>query len=412
MAAEIADVVVIGGGVIGASVACHLASAGMDVRLLERDGLSQATSAAGAGFVAPWAALSPGKGDEELLVERYGIEYYRQLSSDGYDIDFAANGMLWIAPDQTTWEQLVTLGPTEENAERRLIDAAQIEHLTGGAIRAEQVVGAISSPTGIQVSAGKAGPAMLARATLKDGAVHTRRPVSGIKAIGGKVTGVDTPTGAVACGAVVVAAGAWSNALLRPLGAYLPTIPLMTSRVTTEPLGIPATMPMLFLLGLSQSPLASFLWVRGQDGALIWGGHYEVPPRDAFVGKPVPERFDQIPIDGVLDCQQRAKSATRFMPSLGAYRSMTLAHGAPCFTPDQRALVGAVPGIDGLYAIAGDNEAGVTHAPGFGKVLADHIVSGESELTSMDSWRIDRFDGLNCDEDVAAAMAEMAGGAS
>ena len=59
-----------------------------------------------------------------------------------------------------------------------------------------------------------------------------------------------------------------------------------------------------------------------------------------------------------------------------------------------------------IRAIAGDNEAGVTHAPGFGKALADHVVHGSSELTDLEGWRIDRFEGAySCDEDVAAALA-------
>jgi glycine/D-amino acid oxidase-like deaminating enzyme len=403
---ESADVVVVGGGVMGSAVAVHLAALGIDVRLVERDGLSQGTSAAGAGFVAPWAAMT-GTGSEELEIERYATDYYAELAADGYDIDFAANGMLWVAPDDATWQYF---SGSETNDDRRPVEPAEVERLTGGAVRADGVVGAIHCPNGIQVAAGKAGPAMLTRAGLDEKFVHTRRPVTGLKVVGSRVLGVETATGTISCGAVVLAAGAWSNAVLRPLGAYLPAVPLMTSRVTTEPVGVPATMPMLFLLGLAESPMASFLWVRGQDGKLIWGGHYDVPPREAFVGKPVPERFDQVSIDGVRDCERRAETAARFMPALGSYRSMTLAHGAPCFTADGRALVGPVPGFEGLYAVGGDNEAGVTHAPGFGRVLADHLVAGHSELAGLEPWRIDRFgDELSTDEAVAAAIAGRTG---
>jgi sarcosine oxidase subunit beta len=238
------------------------------------------------------------------------------------------------------------------------------------------------------------------------GAVQTRCPVRGVNVKGGRVTGVETARGTIESDTVVLAAGAWSNELLRPLGVYLPAVPQVTSRIITEPLGVPETMPTLFLMGLTPEPGGTFLWVRGQRGALLWGGTYSRHPRNAFVGAPVPPRFDEVPIDGVLECRRLAGLAASFMPLLDSGQSLALKHGAPCYTPDRRGLVGPVPEIDGLHTMAGDNEAGLTNGPGFAKVLADHIVTGSSELASLDPWRIDRFgDRFRADAEVAEALA-------
>ncbi|MBS1883633.1 MAG: FAD-binding oxidoreductase [Actinobacteria bacterium] len=407
---ETADVVVVGGGVMGCSLALHLREAGAErVRVLERDGLFEGTSAAGAGFLALWGTFNPAQGEEELAVERYGIEYYRGLQESGHDVDFVHNGTLFVAAEDAGWEQIQSFAEGGEKAINVVIDAERVEALTDGVIAAAEIRGGVLQPIAGQVSTEKVGVAMRELLDEAGVVVETRRPVSALDLKGERSTGVQTPQGPIAADVVVLAAGAWSNGLLEPHGAYLPTVPQITSRIITEELGIPRTMPTLFLMGLTPEPGGTFLWLRRHHGALLWGGTYGIPPRNAFVGNPPPPRLDEVPIDGVLECQRLAAKASRFMPVLNRYRSLTLKHGAPCFTADTRALIGPVPGIEGLFAMAGDNEAGVTHGPGFGKALAETIVHGSNELADIEAWRIDRFEQpLRDDAAVAEAMAAAA----
>jgi sarcosine oxidase subunit beta len=79
------------------------------------------------------------------------------------------------------------------------------------------------------------------------------------------------------------------------------------------------------------------------------------------------------------------------MPDLPKVERMTASWGAPTYTADYRPLVGPVPGVQGLFAIAGCNEAGVTHAPGFGKVISELVLEGDARLTSIEPFRLDRF---------------------
>jgi sarcosine oxidase subunit beta len=411
-----ADAIVVGGGVQGLATAVQLLDNGVeDVRLLERDALCSGTSAAGAGFVGLWA-MAPPYDERELAVERYGIDYYRRLQERALDIGFAQNGLLFVAADEPTWNTVegtwrlrdhldrVTAARPGADPEPVEVSAERVEELTGGTVLARGVHRGAFQAAAAQVFAPKVGTALATRFVEDGGKIDARRPVTRLTVEDGRVRGVETPSGRVESDTVIVVAGAWTNELLRPLGIYLPFVPLLTSRIITEPLDVPVDMPVTFLVGVS--PTMPLLWLRSHEGALLWGGVYLDAPREALVDSTeLPERFDEIPIDGVQQCVRIAEQVSAYVPALARYRSMKLKHGAPCYTPDHRALVGAVPGVDGLWVLAGDNEAGLTHGPGFAKALADHIVRGDSELADLAAWRVDRFDGrYRTDEEVADAV--------
>jgi glycine/D-amino acid oxidase-like deaminating enzyme len=182
----------------------------------------------------------------------------------------------------------------------------------------------------------------------------------------------------------VVAAGAWANALLRPLGAFLPAAPLVAMRVVTEPLEVPDTMPTLMM---GEVPL----YAREERGGLLWSAAFEGAPRRMFLDADPPERFDPLPLDGYMSMSVNVRAAFAVIPRLAAARSATVSYGAPTFTPDGRALLGPVPEVEGLYAVAGCNEAGVTHAPGFGRLIAELLCAGTTSLCSIAPFAIDRF---------------------
>ena len=201
---------------------------------------------------------------------------------------------------------------------------------------------------------------------------------------GDRVTGVETPRGPLHAERVIVAAGAWTNALLASIEVRLPVVPLVAFRVVTEPLGVPATMPTIMI---GEVPM----YLREYDGALLWGMHYRADPRFRFVEEAVPERFDQLPLDGLAEAEARAATAFDVFPSLAASRSRTVAFGAPTFTPDQRPCLGSVGALEGLYVATGCNEAGVTHAPGYGRLLAELLTTGRPSCAPSTRSIPDRF---------------------
>jgi sarcosine oxidase, subunit beta len=403
---ELADAIVVGAGIFGSSAALHLAQFGAgEVWLLDRDGVAQATSAAGAGFVDAWAAGSNGElGADYLAVENYGLTFYEELGAEDGSVEFRRNGMLWLAKDEEQWKRLMPIVGNDE-VDTKVLEPAEIEALTP-IVAASGVVRGVLHPGGGQVSAPGASRAIAARFAHVGGHLAVRRPVTALLVDGHRVRGVDTLHGRILTDTVVLAAGAWTNALLRPHGVFLPMVPLVVSRVVTEPLDVPLDTPPMFVPGVAGGEGEfGYFYLRGERGRLLWGAHAEAPPRHLFVDAPVPERFDQLPLDGVDEIHQAAKRAAAVVPLLARFRSLTVAHGAPCYTPDNRSFVGEVPGIEGLFVLAGCNESGVTHAPGFGRVIAERIVQGDGELAALTSWRLDRFgDDFHTEQDVVERL--------
>ncbi|GEM35563.1 FAD-dependent oxidoreductase [Nocardia ninae NBRC 108245] len=369
-------------------MALHLIEAGAGrVRLLERDGLFQGTSAAGAGFLASWTPFAA-----EQAVTGYSLDYYARLQADGHDIDLRRNGILSLDARASSLQEVSDSG-AEYGEQATVLDAAEVEALTHGLVKGSGISGGLFEPGGAQVFAPKVGAALAERLHRHPLVVHARRPATALRTRGDRIVGVETATGTIDCAAVVVAAGAWSNELLAPLGIFLPTAPQVTSRIITENLDLPGTLPALFLSGLiPEDPEGgTLLWVRRHDGGLLWGGTYDTYPRNILLDTPMPERFDEIPYDGVRELLRVAARADTVMPALARQSSIMVKHGAPCYTPDWRALVGPVAAVEGLYALTGDNEAGFTHGPGHAKVLTDLLLHGTSDLTPADDWSPDRF---------------------
>jgi sarcosine oxidase, subunit beta len=392
---DTADVVIVGGGIMGMSLALHLLQAGArNVRLLERGDLFEGTSSAGAGFLGPWSVMTPLHGTESkmLPIELYGLQFYADLHAAGYDIDYRRNGVLWVTASEGAWLDDKDEPWLAADPDSAVLRPDEITKLTGGVVLGDRVQSGLYMPNGAQVTTVKVGAALAHRITELGGVIETRRPVTGVRVHGGRALGVDTPAGPVDCGTVVLAAGAWSGALLSEVGFFLPAFPQVVSRIITEPIGIPETLPTLMLFGtLPDEPDGGpILWARWHDGGLLWGGHYTTHPRDMLVDAPVPDRLDDLPIDGVLEDQRVARAAS-YMPALSQSASLSFTHGAPCYTSDLMPLVGAVPGVDGLYAIAGDNELGITQGPGYGKALAEQIAAGSSDFVDLHPWRLDRF---------------------
>jgi glycine/D-amino acid oxidase-like deaminating enzyme len=215
---------------------------------------------------------------------------------------------------------------------------------------------------------------------------------------------VATEQGDIDTDTVVVATALWSNALLRTIDTRLPYAPLGAMRVTTEPIGVPGTCPMLFF------PEQSHAWLREERGGLLFGGALGGSFRDALLGvESPPDRLEQAPEDGVTQTRRLGEALGAMLPVLSQYRDFNTAWGTPCYTTDGRALLGGVPGYDGLYVMTGDNEAGITHAPGFGRAMAELITTG-NPFVDIAAFEVGRFgDTFASEVEVATAMRDADG---
>lgn len=387
--AERANAIVVGGGILGASAAVHLAEADIgDVVLLERDGLAQGTSNAGAGFIGMWGAGYIAEWEmEELEIEEYSVSLYDRLAQEGLDLGFKRNGNLWVTTTEESWKaHIEPLVAHPRVSDKRVLEPDEVEEIAG-VISPAGILRGFLHPSGGYVSAPRATHALAERFRQLGGRIELRRPVERVIVEHGRVAGVETSHGRIETETVVVACGAWSNHLLADHGIWLPMVPLVASRIITEQLNLPRTMPTIMI------PEFAFIWLREEEGALLWGCDYNCFPHTAFVETSAPERFDQLPLDGILYTQQVGIQAAGAIPVLHRYRSMRVAHGTPCFTPDKRGLVGGVGGIDGLYVMGGCNEGGISHGPGWGRLIAELVAAGVPTNSLADAFSPGRFEG-------------------
>jgi glycine/D-amino acid oxidase-like deaminating enzyme len=394
------QVIVVGGGVLGASAALHLVRQGAQVTLLDGKAVASGTSNAAGGFLNEWAAGAfPTWGDEELAIERYGLEFYSSLADEGADLDYVQTGAIWLATTPETWASFVR--PLAEHPgveDRQRLEPQEVEYLTSSVIPARGVVGALLHPRGIRITAPKAARAMVDRFREAGGQLREHTPVTALLSEHGRVTGVRTADGALGADLVVVAAGAWSKLLLRTAGYDAPMVPFTATRIISQPVGLPRTLPMILFGEFS------FLWLRENEGRALWGCEYEVSPRYDFIASDDPE-LDTISGGAVKRTLEITRAAATAIPVLSEVRALAVSHGLPCYTSDLRGLIGPVPGLEGAFLVGGDNQAGVTHAPGYGRLAAESILDSESTLTDLTPFRLDRF-AENSPNAIAAAAAE------
>ena len=213
-----------------------------------------------------------------------------------------------------------------------------------------------------------------ARAAAKRGvSIHTASPVTAIDRRGDDFI-VRTPRGAITCGRVVNAAGAWSPEVAKLVGVTLPNRPARHEIMSTEPLK-PFLKPMVSVL---ESGLYFSQSLRGE----VVGGISLPDPPETTINLGSRLRF----------LQQMADGLCRVMPLLGDVKVVRQWAGPYDLSPDANPIVGQAPGVPGFYLCCGFRGHGFMMAPVIGKYYALHLL-GESNHALFDTWRADRFDG-------------------
>lgn len=384
------DVVIVGAGIQGASAAHHLHARGAGrVALIDVGGPANGTSGAGGGFVGAWAAGYAQFWDHnELRLEQYGIGFFRDLAAAGAHFGMRADGNLFVATTDEgveRWVEPVLSHPLAPEGVRAL-SGQQTSDITGGMLSADAVLLSVLHPDGIQISAPAATRVLVEQVRGAGVSVLANTLVTGVHVVDGRAGGVQTNDGVLTAGQVVVAAGAWTADLVARVGVDLPVARIVASRVVSAPSGVHATSPTIMV------PDHYGLWIREHHGGLTWGNGDGYAPLvdvggELEVGQP---RFPQL-IDALLD--RMAAPMARLVPQHDTSVERWL-QGVPCMTVDRRFLVGETPEVPGLFVMAGDNEAGVTHGPGLGRLLADLVLDGGTSWVDASRYAPDRFAGL------------------
>lgn len=371
-----AEVVVVGAGVIGASVAWHLTSLGVsDVLVLDRgQGPGEgSTGRATGGFRAQFGTSI----DVRLsLLSREKLRRFRD--EVGADPGYRPCGYLWIARDDAELKALSAaqrVQRAEGLAEARMVAPGEIGEINP-AIGLAQVAGGAFCP-----SDGFIRPLEILRGYL-DGA---RRRGAEVR-FGAAVRGVRRgPTGLIAsvavggeeiaCGTVVNAAGAWAAEIGRLAGVDVPVAPLRRQvACTVASAALPETMPMTIWPG-------DGFHLRVRDGRVLL--LQPSPGSDDPFGTEVEEAW----IDGV-----RRVAAERVPPMAGvAIDRARCWAGLYEMSPDGHAILGRAPGCDNLVLVNGSSGHGVMHAPALGALAAESIVHGAARSLDVHELRPSRF---------------------
>ncbi|MTD16440.1 FAD-dependent oxidoreductase [Nakamurella sp. YIM 132087] len=369
------DVAVIGGGVMGTSIAARLAENGASVALLEKQTLGCGSSAKPiGGFRAQFSdetniALGLRSLTEHLLPfrRRYGV-----------DIDLVQCGYLFLLTDEQQVEGYAAAAALQRSmgVDSAVVDPAEVHRLNPYVPAGSVLAGQFSPMAGHLRPAGMIrGFADLAR---RHGAtMHEYTPVSGITAAADGEALLHTPAGEMRAGAVVIAAGAWSGEVGALAGIDLPVRPLRRQLAFTAP-GAAGTPPLIpFTLDAATT---GYFHNVGPD-RLLFG----------FADQAEPEGFGTDWDEGWL-AGFRAFAAER-APELAAMPVESGWAGLYEMTPDRNAVIGEATGgaFRTLYA-AGFSGHGVLQSPAVGEVVAD-LYAGRAPFTDVSRFSADRFSG-------------------
>ncbi len=371
-----AEIVIIGGGIIGCSVAYHLARLGRrDVLLLERKKLTSGTTWHAAGLVR--AMLYSGN---LTKLAKYTTELYRTLEKEtGQATGFKQNGSISIATNVERWDEL-RRGASMARAfgvPAEPIDARRTQELWP-LMNVEDVVGSIWFPQDGQTNPADTAMALAKGARQGGARILEDCKVTGIVVKNGRATGVRTEQGDVTADVVVNCAGMWAREVGQWAGANVPLHACEHFYIVTEPMGVPSNLPVM-------RNMDACAYYKEDAGKLLVGAFEPKAKPWGMDGIPEDFCFDELPED-FPHFEPILEGAVHRVPRLAEVGIRKFFNGPESFTTDQRYLLGPAPELANFFVAAGFNSIGIQSAGGAGMVLAEWIVNGHPPF---DLWDVD-----------------------
>ncbi len=370
------QVVIIGGGIVGCSLAYHLTRLGWtDIVLLERKELTCGTTWHAAGLVGQLRATK-----NMTMLAQYTSGLFATLEEEtGQATGFKQNGSLSVAPDAERFEEL------KRGASMAKCFGLEVEVITPAEARElyplldiDDLAGAVFLPKDGQTNPIDVTQALARGAKMRGAEIVENAGVTAVLQKNGRVTGVSTAQGDIAAEIVVNCAGLWGRRVGLMAGVHVPLYASEHFYIVTEDLGLPPDLPVL------RDP-SGWIYAKEDAGKMLVG---------CFEPKSKPRPLDTIPEDFSFGkfpedwehFEPAMLNAIKRIPKLEEAGIQLFFNGPESFTPDDRYLLGEAPELKNFYVAAGFNSIGIQSSGGAGKVLAEWIVNGHPP---MDLWDVD-----------------------
>jgi sarcosine oxidase subunit beta len=372
---QTAEVVIVGGGIVGSSVAYHLAVAGCtDVLVIERE-THQGKGSTGKSMGGVRAQFAT---TVNIQMSLYSIPFYDGFEErTGYPSGYRPQGYLFLATQPSHLDYLRT------NQERQkalglknvcMVPAEEIRRQYP-LLRGDDIVGGCFCSSDGFVDPHSAMTGFMKRAQESGTRLWRETAVTGIRREGDRIAAVETTRGLVATRIVVNAAGAWAAEVGRMADVDIPVEPLRRMLVPSEPFDqYPHSAPMTIDMsnGFHFRPESLGFLLAWNDPEEKSSYRTDFDP--AFVEKVLLRAANRVPVFESLPINPKRAWA-------GLYE----------MTPDHHSILGPVPELSGLYLANGFSGHGVMHAPATGKILADLILQGSTKLIDVETLSLRRF---------------------
>lgn len=378
---DIADAVIIGGGIIGLSIAFHLAELGTSkVIVVERNTIASGATSHATGGIRQQFTSEP---QVRLSVE--SVQFYERFAERvGQPLEFRQVGYLFLLSTSEQYEAFARGVALQRSlgVPSKLISPNEIGHRYPAIVNTG-LVGAAFCPTDGVAAPADAAYGLASRCRELGVQIREGVTVTGIGQASGHVTGVETGAGPISSPVVINAAGPWAASVAAMVSIPIPVTAhprqvFMLSRLPDIPDDFPFTVD-----------LKSGTYMHQEPGATLLGGGDRNTPSG---GEPVVdwERFESTAI-----------GASRWLPAVAEAEIRSGWCGLREMTPDDHPILGPATHPDGMWLAVGFSGHGFMHAPAAGRILAEWIVMGTATNVDPDVFALDRFQGNRVARDAA-----------
>ena len=386
-----ADVIIIGGGVIGSSVNYYLTKRGKRVIQLERSYFNSGASGSCDTMIAP----NTKEPNEHLQLALYSVELYKTLAQElGRDIEYEQKGSLLLIENEEELHIMEGI-VKKQNAlglNSRIIDVDETMYLQPGLNR-DAIVGASYSEVDADVNPFRLNLAFADKAVSMGARIFTHEAAEEILLRNGAVAGVRTNRDTYYAPIVINAAGSWAPIVGQMVGLNIPIKPRRGQTVITE--AAPPFVHKLvnnarYIVGKHHPEmLKNDHSLKAQMGIAISlvqskKGNIEFGNSREFVGYDTGNTY--------LCLRELLKNATRIIPGLKNLNIIRTMGGLRPYPPDSKPLIGFVNGVPGFFLAAGHEGDGICLSPVTGKLVSDLIVDGKTDVPAAPGFDPNRFD--------------------